>query len=159
MPSKELIRNSSITETMLSPHLRNRINRNGGNIATSTFNDVQYNYTIELAEVVEINMPIALNNEGKGVLAKDNAESLLPVFGINKSANSINGIVAVYDEGDVITIDNANFIIGKPVFLSNGDIPYTTTFNYTSNKIAQVLGTAISEISFKLKIEEAIIME
>ena len=160
MPSKDLIRSSSITESMLSPHLRNRLNNVGGNTVNTGYNGSNSDeFTVTLAEAVIINNPIAINNDGKGVIAKATGGILLPAFGVSKSTANINGIVALYNEGDIITIENANFDIGKPVALNDDSIHYTTNFNYIVGSLYQRMGISITNKSFRLKIEEAIFLE
>ena len=103
---------------------------------------------------IGINKTVALNGEGKLILASQLINDGKECFGISKTAGNTGDNIELYKDGDIITIDNATFATGKRVFI-DGSGNFTTTFVYAVGSYLTNVGVAINSKSFKHTIQQS----
>lgn len=123
-----------------------------GNSSNSNSNSLQ-RLKITCAENIPINAGVCISDTGFALLATiqwvDNRE----LFGISSTNGIMNNDIELYNNGETITIENANFTIGAKIRYTL-DKNFTTDYVRTVGNYNQILGTAISNNSFIVNIEE-----
>ena len=158
MPIKHSIGANKITESMLLPHLVQKLKGSRAN-NTVTTNEGTNIETIRLGADIAYGTYIAVGDDGKGYIASSDASDNKPAYAMCIQSGTTNDIVKIKRFGDV-EISGASFIVNKTVWLLSGTPNFSTDLpDCTSGSVIQRLGKTLSATKIFIDIETERIVE